>query len=814
MVRRGAATSQGTARHSQGGAGITSRWKPAPLTSRASCYSMRSVNPGVALSARSELRRRWGALSMLALLLCVGGGSTLAAAAGAHRTQTAFGRMLRVTRQPTISVTGATDEGFSELDPQLLDQVMRIDGVKGATEFAFMAVAPAGTPNFFTLAVISSRGETPRPLPLDGATPDLLPTLDAGEVVLNEAMKNELHKRTGDSIELESYSPETWNTALVEGGAESGQSDGPRVTVRVAGVFRSPEDVSDAPDPFFLMPPAFYERYHDTIGNCACDVQINADPSRLDAIIGQLQAIYPQAEIGPTEDLGARVTDTVALQRRGWWVIAIVAGLATAAALYLATRRVNRLLMTGESARSALGMTARDRRLARLLIIAPAMLVGTAAAIPLAYMLSPLAPVGLTRLAEPHPGLLWDPIVVLTGAPIVAAVAFLIATASTRRERVTSERLPSSAMAMHPQIALGNRLALGPGRGAMIGVLLAVSGVVGALTMEHSLHHVLDTPALFGADFDASNLLSGGEDKRSLAEKASSDPDVEAAAVTWSQLPSSPPVQLSGPGGQAEATPRAFESIKGVVAIKQTRGHVPGRPDEVAMGQALMDELGVSVGDRVSATGDRGTVDLTVVGDDLDPGVDVAGEGLALTTDGLSRLVDTVIDGAVIRFAPGIDRSAAFDRYATLHFTPVTPPSEILHIGQLGGLPSRVGQLLTMLAIIALVNAIVLGLRLARRDIALHRALGFTSSQVVRVHLWAALVIATTGVVVGGVIGFVVGRAIERQLVTDVGAVARTVLPTGVAAVAGGAVVACLLAGLVMSGFALRHRPGAELRAE
>ena len=58
-----------------------------------------------------------------------------------------------------------------------------------------------------------------------------------------------------------------------------------------------------------------------------------------------------------------------------------------------------------------------------------------------------------------------------------------------------------------------------------------------------------------------------------------------------------------------------------------------------------------------------------------------------------------------------------------------------------------------------------------------YRALGFTSAQVVLVHLWQSVVTAVLGVVVGGSVGFVVGRAIDRQLVGNVGAMAETVLP-------------------------------------
>lgn len=813
IMRRVAAPCEGTDWHPQGEAGITFRLVPMPLTAPAQMGFNAAVNSGVAMSARSELRRRWGAVAMLAVLVCIGGGSTIAAIAGARRTQSAFPRMLRATHRPTLGVLGATDTGFTDLDPALLDRVMQIDGVTGAAEFAFMAVAPAGTPNFFTLALLDERGEPEQPLPLDGVSAPELPTLGADQVVLNEAMSQLLDKHTGDTIDIESYTQDEWLTALSTGGTTA-TAGGPRLTVRVAGTARSPEDVSDAPDPFFIFPPAFFAKHQDAIGNCQCDVEITADPSRLDAIAAQLATIYPTAEISPTEDLSVRIADTVALQRRAWWVIAAVAAVATIVALFQATGRVNRLLTTGDNSRRAIGMTTRELRLARFAVIAPAVVIGALLAMAVAYLLSPLAPVGLTRLAEPAPGLRWDSSPELLGALVVSVVCLLVAAAAMLLARVSADRLPPAGTTGGPTVSLGNRFAFGPARGALLGVLLAIAGLVGGLTVEHSLRHVLQTPALFGADFDASNFLSGGEDKHSLGERAAADPDVDAVAVTWTHLGSTTAIKLTGPAGSTSVEPLAYESLKGTVSVKQTLGHVPSRPDEVAMGRALMNTIGAKVGDRVTVEGPKGTVDLTISGDNLDPGVDVSGRGFALTLDGLSSIADGVVQGTVIRFAPHANRAALFARYAPMNFTPVTAPSEVLHIGQLGGLPSRVGELLAILGLVALLNAIVLSLRVGRREVALHRALGFTSEQVVRVHLWASSVVAVLGVALGGGVGFVVGRAIERKLVNDVGAVPRTILPGSVAIVGGATVAICLCSGIVMSGIALRRRPGAELRTE
>jgi len=111
-------------------------------------------------------------------------------------------------------------------------------------------------------------------------------------------------------------------------------------------------------------------------------------------------------------------------------------------------------------------------------------------------------------------------------------------------------------------------------------------------------------------------------------------------------------------------------------------------------------------------------------------------------------------------------------------------------------------------------NAIVLTVRLGRRELAIHRALGFTTAQVLGAHLWQGVLTALVGLVVGGGAGLVVGRAIARALVRDVGAIPVTALPSAVWVVAAAAFAACLCAGVATGVLSLRERPVAALRAE
>ena len=84
------------------------------------------------------------------------------------------------------------------------------------------------------------------------------------------------------------------------------------------------------------------------------------------------------------------------------------------------------------------------------------------------------------------------------------------------------------------------------------------------------------------------------------------------------------------------------------MSVKLTKGREPGRTDEVAVGRRVLGQLGAEVGDRITATA-PGAVELTIVSDNLDPGVDVAGQGFAMTHDGLAQLVHATINGIVVR---------------------------------------------------------------------------------------------------------------------------------------------------------------------
>jgi hypothetical protein len=782
------------------------------LTPAGDVWFNTAVNSGILLYARAESRRRWIASVLLAALISVGGGASLFAAAAAHRTDTAFDRLTRQLNYPSISVLGAGDDGFVGVDPEQFDAIERIDGVRGFWVLAFVWVAAEEYPNFFSVAIVDRRGEAPDYLTVDG---DRSATLGADDILVNEAMRDELGKGVGDTVRLLSLTDEQFYASMA--GEDIGDLQGPALDVRIVGVIRAPEEISDAPDPFLVMSPAFYEQYADTVGGCLCSIEVNVAPDKLTAVEAELADLFPEASMERTEDLAARLTDTIALQRGAWWAMALAAAMASMIAIYYALREMTDGLEVDAATQNALGMTRGDRRAARLVILVPSVIVGSVGAAVVAYVLSPLAPVGVTRRAEPTPGLRWDNAVIVPGAFAVLAVSALVAgiTVSGTATRTRQTRSPLALGS--PTRSLGERMAFGPGRGAIGGVLIATMGIVAAMTVQTSIDHVLATPALYGADFDAAVTMSTGDDKRAVADELAADPDIEAVGVVLTDLESGSqtPISVSGPGGSIGLNPIAIASSKGTVDVLPTEGRAPGRADEVTVGQAVLDALDVDIGDRVSATGDGGTSTLTIVGIMLEPAADTTDRGFAMRPDGLEQLVGPTAPRAVVaRFAPGSDHAAIVARHDDVFLRPTVVPSEIGNVGQLGGLPGWVGVLLATIGVLAMLNAAVQTVRRSRRQLAIHRALGFTAPQILRSHLWQAVIGAGIGVTVGVGGGVLAGRSIIRSLMTSVGAVPEIRLPVEIWAVAALAVTVCLCSGLVIGIVALRSRPGSVLRVE
>jgi hypothetical protein len=218
----------------------------------------------------------------------------------------------------------------------------------------------------------------------------------------------------------------------------------------------------------------------------------------------------------------ALVESSVHPQAVGWWVLAVLAGLAGLAVISQALCRQS--VVEGEDypTYGALGLSTRQLTalaMARTIVVA---FLGAAGGVVIAALLSPLAPVGEARWAEPSRGFSLDGLILSSGGLASLAVVVVLGlwpafrVAHLRRSGNDGrQRKPSvvvEAMAASratPAMVVGARHALERGHGAtsvpvgtaLLGSVLAVAALCATAVFGASLSHLTATPALYGDKF-------------------------------------------------------------------------------------------------------------------------------------------------------------------------------------------------------------------------------------------------------------------------------------------------------------------------
>ncbi len=224
------------------------------------------------------------------------------------------------------------------------------------------------------------------------------------------------------------------------------------------------------------------------------------------------------------DQLNASVEASIHPQAIGWWVLAALAALVGLLVIGQALARQSVVESGDYPTLATLGLEQRQLAMlatARNLVVA---IVGAAgaAALAIAIALSPIAPVGEARIAEPSTGVTFDPLVLLVGLLAVVVVVLALGIWPSLREGRTlsaeDEPLGSRPSAVVAQLAaagappsavIGVRHALQRGRGrstvpvgtALIGTVLAVTALCGTAVFGAGLSHLTATPNLYGDPF-------------------------------------------------------------------------------------------------------------------------------------------------------------------------------------------------------------------------------------------------------------------------------------------------------------------------
>jgi hypothetical protein len=586
-----------------------------------------------------------------------------------------------------------------------------------------------------------------------------------------------------------------------------------------------------------------------------------ADLARFEATVtGQ-----GDATVVDLDEAAAAVTTAIHPQALGWWVVAVLAAIA---AIFVTGQALARQA-AAESADSptlaALGLRSRQFLAIDLLRTLAVATGGAVGGVAVATLLSPLAPAGEARLADPAPGLAFDWPVAAAGA--AAAVVLVLALAlppALRRAgkygfRTVRRRSPAADVARVTRpsrmavaaaaaglpvaavLGIGHAVGLGaraaPARTALAGAVAAMTALCATAVFGASLAHLVASPELYGDPFQAviSTSAPGASPPASLVSELTRDPAVDR--ITTVTVPA---ITVGTVNVRALAT----AAVRGPVLLSTADGRLPAGDREIALGVTTMRDAGAHIGTavRVTVTSPDGAPRAAwfrVVGMVPLPGeagTGGLGTGAIVTAAGYlaaqcpPSLEPSALrrchvaaaarpaDAVLMHVQPGPAGEAALARYARQNpdslATP-TVPTALVSFGGSANFPLLIGIVVAACGIAALAHLMVVSVARRRRESGLLKALGFIRGQLAAIVFWQAATAATVGIAVGVPLGLATGRAIWRAFARVVGVVPVTVLPGWlIGALGGGFLVTALVIAVVPALTAARARASAAVRAE
>jgi hypothetical protein len=740
------------------------------------------------LRVRAGLRQDWRSPVVLALITGLMGAVVLVALAGARRTDTAVSRF--------VQYAGPT-EGQVAADPRTMDKIAALPSVayagRGALMLALpvtaggrMAVAPG---QVLTWALIHTPPQA-RVIIVAGRR---AVSSHAGEVMINETAARILNARVGSVIHLRGFRPDQVQQVL------NGAVLPPKVVlpgVRVVGIIRTPAGLTDNPDVptdvtftgtgSLYATAAFYHRFAASVGSFSGLLFHLKRGARglaaFEAEVKRLAGNHAQFQPGSDDStVAASAQRGTSLQAFALLLFGVIVALAM---LIIVAQSIARQAYTTSDDFPALRALGVSRRQLFAVALAPAALVaagGMALAIPIAYGLSELTPIGLARRAEISPGFSFNAAILLGGA---AALALLL----TGRAAITAQRVARIHTGMStaeaggrgsriarwmagrgfpPTAVSGVRLAFEPGRdrtavpirSAIFGMAVALATVMAALVFGSSLAHVIDDPVVAGWNWDvAVGNPHSGDISAQIQPRLRKDPDVAGFTAT----------AMGGGRLDGRLVPIVgVQSITGAVAPPVLAGRLPRAPNEIALGGRELRALHKGIGDLIMAPGARGPAALQITGQVvLSP--EITNEQVQLGSGGVMTLAgaDALSKAPLPRNMFLIQLSRPADQAAIAHLKhqfpgavlPAVPPPEVRNLRGVNGLPLALALLLTLLATGTVAHTLITSVRRRRRELAILKAVGFVARQVRATVAWQATAIAGTSLILGLPLGIAAGR--------------------------------------------------------
>jgi FtsX-like permease family len=740
------------------------------------------------LCVRAGLRQDWRGLALLTLITAVMGAVTLAALAGARRTDTAVAQFLQYA---------GPLQGQVSADPGTFGKIAALPGVAYTETGALMLAVPvaidgrpvtANAGEVITQAIVH-RAPQSRAIVLAGR--DAVQSR-ANEVMLNESAAQALHAHVGSVLEMRGYRPSELQQVM--NGAKL-PLDVPLGSVVVTGIIRLPTDLTDnaaadadvtyAGQGDVIATAAFYQKYAASVGNfLGMSFQLKQGAAGLPAFVAQVRHLAgndAQLELGDDNAAaGAFAQRGTTLEALALLVFAVIVALALLVVVGQSLARQAYAAAGDFPALRSLGATPRQLT---AMALAPGALVavaGMALAIPAAYLLSWFTPIGLARRAEISPGFAFDAAALLGGAAVLALLlagrAALAAPRAVRTgARAAAADRPRARLAgrlagrgLSPAAVSGIQLAFEPGRGrsavpvraAIAGMAAALAAVLAALVFGSSVSHVIGDPAVAGWDWDVTvGNPHSGDISAQAVPRLRADTFVSGFTVT-----AMGDAQLDG---RDDVTLVGLQTVTGRVVPPVLAGRLPATPGEIALGGRELRALGKSVGDTVLASGPHGQVPLRVTGEVvLSPEITneqtQLGSGAVMTMQGAAAVSGSPMPRNVFLVSLRNPASPAAISSLKQQFPgtvlPAVPPPEVRDLSGVSGLPLILAFVLMLLACGIIAHTLLTSVRRRRRDLAILKTVGFVASQVRATVAWQATALACAGLIVGVPLGLLAGR--------------------------------------------------------
>jgi FtsX-like permease family len=800
----------------------------------------------VVMVLRGRFRQHWKSWLALSVLVAVAGGFVMTAAAAGRRTAAAFPEFAARHGYDVIVYSGQPLPQLTRL-PDVASVTPVLVPISGALRCASCRM-PIDAENFLINEV------PPRQLPrmvtlLSGRMPG---QSDPGEVLASFTLARDNGVRIGSVIRAR-----LGRAARLRGGP-AGPSSVMRPALRVVGIVAAESEF-----------PAGGNSHYDLYATTAFAAAVNHRAALLStyyvrfahgaAGLAGFDSRFRSLDVYGTYDLDAAavaVEDSIRPQVIGWYVLAALAALAALAVIGQAIARQAVTERADHPALSALGVQPCEFVLVALMRALLIGVAGAAGAVLVTVLVSPLTPVGEARTAVPSPGTMsFDPVVLPFGAlAVLAAVTAVSAWPAVRHARLLRGRPQrraapvavavgkAAALAGLPAAAqIGIRHALGSGRGgqpvgtALLGTVMAVAALCATAVFGGSLTHLISSPALYGAPFQAYFASNGEPGSQAVVSGPLLDSLRKDRAIDQITLGVFVEVNVNG----SHVRTVAMTPIRGPALLSAVDGRLPHGDRDIMLGVATMRATGARLGGtvRVTVSDPAGTpheARFHVIGRaSLNAGTGGLGNGAVMTTSafisaqcppgrGQSACQHAVRHGmatvVLVRAAPGAAGSAALARhirrYRSLTYLPAKP-TVLVNFGESANFPLLFGVALSIFGAATMVHLLLVSVARRRRETGLLKSLGLVRRQVATAVCWQATTVALVGIAVGAPIGIAAGKVLWRMFATNFGVVPVPVVqPLLITALLTGVLATANVLAAVPALLAARSHPGQLLRAE